>query len=238
MSSVVKCVIVDDEQGAIDVLSSYIAKMPGLELVESYRDSLDALEYLKQHAVDLVFMDINMPDLSGLELTRLVQKPGLNIIFCTAYAEHAVESYALEARDYLLKPVAFRRFVEAVNKILPLDAQSSQLKVQAPALQRLFVKSGTQIFPMDAHEIDYLEKDGHYLVFHLGSREILSRMSIAEALKILPEEDFIQIHRSYIVALSSIELIQKQFITIGGRDLPLGDRYKQAFFARVPFSGS
>jgi len=229
-----RCVVVDDEQGAIDVLSSYISKTQKLSLLTSFRDPVAALEYLQVEQVDVLFVDINMPDLSGLKLARLISGRGVQVIFCTAYAEHAVESYEIPATDYLLKPVPFDRFLAAVAKLVPETAASDDPAEEQP---RLFIKSGSRIHPVDTAEIHYLEKDGHYIVFHLGSKQLLSRMSIAEALDMLPAEGFLQVHRSFIVALEHLDLIQNQFVTIGKREIPIGDRYREAFFQRVSISG-
>ncbi len=231
-----QCVIVDDEQGALEVLQAHIRKTPNLECAGAFRSPLEAMGFLREKPVDVVFLDINMPDLNGLEFSRLIRNRNIPVIFCTAYAEYAVDSYEVEALDYLLKPVGLPRFLEAVGRLDP--ASSPPAKEPAPSTgERIFIKSGTRIHPVGVDEIQYLEKDGHYLVLHLGTRELVTRMSMAEALEILPADRFQRIHRSFIVHLSHIRLIQSQFVTISERELPVGDHYRTEFLARVPIQG-
>ena len=241
MTKKLRCVIVDDEQGAIDILTTFVNKVSWLELSASFSDPLDALNYLSNEDVDLVFMDINMPDLDGMQLARLVQKMGAKIIFCTAYPEHAVESYEVQALDYLLKPIPFERFLAAANR-----AQSGLIQPEASSSEsgdvrrhsQIFIKSGAQIHQVDADRISYIKKDGHYIVFKVNGKELLSRMTFSQLLELLPSDGFIQVHRSYVVALKKIEIIQKQFIQIEGKEIPIGDSFKKDFFERVNFIGN
>jgi len=240
MKTTLKCVIVDDEQGAIDVLSGFVEKVSWLELSAAFTDPLEALNYLSQESVHLVFMDINMPDLDGLQLARLIQGLGLEIIFCTAYPEHAVESYEVQALDYLLKPIPFDRFLSAVNraKVKATQDDSGASETRPSSRSQIFIKSGSQIHQVPADGISTIKKDGHYIVLKVNGRELLSRMTFSQLLELLPQEDFIQVHRSWVVAIGKIEIIQKQFIQIEGKEIPIGDAYKQAFFQRVNFIGN
>ncbi|MCF7826415.1 MAG: LytTR family DNA-binding domain-containing protein [Candidatus Marinimicrobia bacterium] len=241
MTSKLRCVIVDDEQGAIEVLSAFIKKVSWLELAAAFSDPLDALNYLSNEPSDLVFMDINMPDLDGMQLSRLIKNIGPDIVFCTAYPEHAVESYEIQALDYLLKPIPFERFLAAANKA---QNKKSPADITLPknsdddGHSHIFIKSGTQIHQVDVEKISFIKKDGHYIVFKVNGRELLSRMTFSELLELLPANDFIQVHRSYIVAIKKIEVIQKQFIQIEGKEIPIGDSYKKEFFQRVNFIGN
>ncbi len=241
MTNKLQCVIVDDEQGAIEILSSFVSKVGWLELSAAFSDPLEALNYLSNEQIDLVFMDINMPDLDGLQLARLVQKMGVKIVFCTAYPEHAVESYEVRALDYLLKPVPFEKFLVAVNRAqshrFPIEKAGSQ-KSEWVDHSQIFIKSGTQIHQVESDKISFIMKDGHYIIFKINGKEILSRMTFSQLLELLPAKDFIQVHRSYVVALKKIEVIQKQFIQIEGKEIPIGDSFKKEFFQRVNFIGN
>jgi len=241
VTNTLRCVVVDDEQGAIEVLTRFVNKVSWLELSATFSDPLDALNYLSNEQVDLVFMDINMPDLDGLQLARLVQKMGVDIIFCTAYPEHAVESYEVQALDYLLKPIPFERFLAATNrahnKSLPIDPTLHNASVKQGG-SRIFIKSGSQIHQVETDKISHIKKDGHYIVFKINGKELLSRMTFTQLLALLPSGEFVQVHRSYLVALKKIEVIQKQFIQIEGKEIPIGDSYKQAFFKKVNFIGN
>lgn len=238
MNKTLNCSIVDDEYGAIEVLEGYLSKVPWLSLSASFSDPLEALNHLSQHPTDLVFLDINMPDLSGLQLARLIRAQSSAIIFCTAYPQHALESYEVEALDYLLKPISFDRFLSAINKLKRDTSPTEQASLSSAKTTPLFIKSGTRIHQVDPNEINYLRKDGHYIIFKLKGRELLSRMSFQQLLEMLPRDRFIQVHRSYVVALDKIELIQKQFIRIEGKEIPIGDAHKGAFFKHVNFIGN
>ena len=241
MTKSMRCLIVDDEHGAIEILEKFVSKVSWLELAASFSDPLDALNYLSNESVDLVFMDINMPDLDGMQLSRLIKDHETQIIFCTAYPEHAVESYEVQALDYLLKPVPFDRFLAAVNRIEPRKTQgvsSPSKTIMEERRRQIFIKSGSQIHQVEASKISYIKKDGHYIIFKVNGKELLSRMTFNQLLELLPQNDFVQVHRSYVVALNRIELIQKQFIQIEGREIPIGDAFKKEFFARVNFIGN
>jgi len=240
MTDRISCIIVDDEQGAIEILEKYVSKVENLELIKSFTDPLEALSFLSNRQVDLIFMDINMPDLNGLQLSRLVKSPQTSIIFCTAYQEHALDSYEVPALDYLLKPIPFERFIAAVNKV-PSPSGSVERGNALdlpPGHRQIFIKSGSQIHQVDTGKISLIKKDGHYIIFKANGKELLSRMSFTELLQLLPTDEFIQVHRSYVVAVNKIEVIQKQFLEINGKEIPIGDVYKKAFFKRVNYIGN
>ncbi len=241
MTNNLRCVVVDDEQGAIEVLSGFIKKVSWLELSATFSDPIEALNFLSNETIDLVFMDINMPDLDGMQLARMVQKLGVDIIFCTAYPEHAVESYEVQALDYLLKPLPFERFLVAANRAHtrshPGDPSLNKASENLGRSQ-IFIKSGSQIHQVESDKISHIKKDGHYIIFKINGKELLSRMTFNQLLDLLPAEEFIQVHRSYVVALKKIEVIQKQFIQIEGKEIPIGDAFKKEFFQRVNYIGN
>jgi len=233
-----KCVIVDDEKGAIDVLSGYVRQTPDLECVAAFRDSVEALNFLMQNPVDLLFLDIDMPKLSGLQLTDLVHGKSIRIIFCTAYAEYAVESYEHDATDYLLKPIAYERFLKAVEKVRKIvRTRDNNTGDGISSKRKLFIKSGTKIHQLDTQDLLFMKKDGHYIVFHMTGGEIMSRMNMEELLSSLPQDNYVRIHKSYVVAIDKIDTIEKHEVFIRGKEIPIGGRFRDDFLDRIAYSG-
>jgi DNA-binding LytR/AlgR family response regulator len=216
-----KTIIVDDEPKAIELLRGYSGHFKAIEVVATFRNGLRALEFLKTEKVDLVFLDINMPHLSGLALSRIIG-PDIKIVFTTAYSEYAVESYEVEAVDYLLKPISFERFAKAVNKIVA----SSDVTDISEEVKPLLIKSGARIHRVSPEAVMYLEKDGNYITYHLKDQKIIARESIAEALKNLPAF-FKQTHKSFIVNTREISFIEKDQITIDTVSIPIGGTFKE-----------
>ncbi|MFC2161374.1 LytR/AlgR family response regulator transcription factor [Acidobacteriota bacterium] len=238
-----RCIIVDDESGAVEILSLYVNRNEDLALIGSFRDSIEALTFLAKEEVDLVFLDIDMPNLDGIRLSELIRNKELQVIFCTAYSEYAVESYEKEAVDYLLKPIAYERFCKAVNKAQ--KARSGLLKQdKRDTLGRdgktgkIFIKSGPRIHQLDIGELMYVEKKGHYVVFHTSEGQRLSRMNMNDLMDTLPCDDFIRVHRSFVVAVDKIDTIEKQAVVIHKRRIPIGDSYRDDFFKRIQYSGN
>jgi len=239
----IRCIIVDDEAGAIEVLTRYVGKTPGLKLLKSFRAAVEALSFLKTHETDLVFLDIDMPELNGLRLGEMIDRGKTRIIFCTAYAEFAAQSYDLEALDYLLKPISFERFLQAVSKLLSSAAGAAtggtaeRSRPESPSLPCLFVKSGPKILRLNFSDILYMEKDGHYIVFHTTTGQALSRMNMAELLAALPPGKFARVHKSFVVHLSKIDAIEKHTVIIRGKEIPIGDGYREEFLRHIQTAG-
>ena len=227
-------VIIDDEPAAIEVLQIHLNKIPSMELKASFRDPLEALEYLQQHKVDLIFLDINMPKLSGISFSRLLQNPPL-IIFTTAYSEYALESYELKAADYLLKPIEFDRLLQAIMKVKEVLNQNNAIQsVNAEssadiAEQTIFIKSGTEFHQLSIQNIKYIESDSNYVTFHTNNRPILARHKLSEVLSLLPSHQFVRIHRSYAVALKHIVTIKNHCVVIGTQEVPISNTYREGF---------
>jgi two-component system LytT family response regulator len=238
-----RCIIVDDESGAIEILTRYVDRTPELELIRSFRDSIEALTFLAGNEVDLVFLDIDMPNLDGVQLSELIRNKDIQVIFCTAYSEYAVESYEKEAIDYLLKPIAYERFLKAAKKAL--KARSAGVKPDPTGISgkkrrtsKLFIKSGPRLHQVDVGELLYLEKKEHYVIFHTAGGQILSRMNMNDLMSTLPPGNFIRVHRSFVVAIDKINTIEKQMVMIRGRKIPIGDSYRDDFFNRIHTSGN
>lgn len=236
-----RCIVVDDESGAVEILSRYVAESPELELVGAFRDSIKALTFLASTDVELVFLDIDMPNLDGMHLAELIRDKGIQVVFCTAYAEYAVESYEKNALDYLLKPISFERFEQAVKKAVKARAKApggEQPAALGTPDKKLFIKSGPKIHQVDCRELLYMEKQGHYIVFHTQDGELLSRMNMQDLLDTLPAGNFLRVHRSYVIALDKIDTIYKHELVIRGKRIPIGDSFRAAFFKQIRYSGS
>lgn len=232
-----RCVVVDDEQGAVEILGDYIAQTPDMALAGSFRDPVEALNYITRHAVDLVFLDIDMPNLSGMQLADLLREQSAMIVFSTAYAEFAVESYEKNAVDYLLKPVPYERFLKAVER-----ARGAAGRKSAPATAGgkniFFVKSGSSIHQLDMDYLLYMKTDGHYIVFHSVHGTVLSRMTMDELLDSLPAGCCARIHKSYVAVLDKIETIERDHILIAGKEIPIGRSFKEEFLKKITYAGS
>jgi len=232
------CIIIDDEPAAIDVLKFHLSNTPFVVLKKSFRDPLDALEYLQKHSVDLLFLDINMPKLSGISFPKFLQNPPL-IIFTTAYSEYALESYELKAVDYLLKPIEFDRLLQAVMKAKEVLNQNKEEVTINPSTsndvseQTVFIKSGSEFHQLSIQNIKYIESDGNYVTFHTTKRSILARYKLSEVVDILPSHLFIRIHRSFIIALKHIETIKKHCVTIDETEIPISSKYREGFFIMI-----
>lgn len=236
-----RCIVVDDESGAVEVLSRYIENTPELELVRSFRDSIKALTFLANSDIDLIFLDIDMPNLDGMHLAELIRDKGIQVVFCTAYSEYGVESYEKNALDYLLKPIAYERFRKAVDKVLQVLKITQAAANAASHISpegKVFIKSGPKIHQLDVRDLLYMEKQGHYIVFHLPEEELLSRMNMQALLEILPGDKFLRIHRSYVIAIDKIETIYKHAVVVQGKRIPIGDSFRDAFFKRINYSGN
>lgn len=233
MKSMMKCLAIDDEPVALDILKDYIAKVPFLECVGVFRDPLKALDYLRKNRVDLIFLDINMPDLSGIQFLKTLKKPPL-VVFTTAYSEYALESYDYDAVDYLLKPIEFERFVKAANKACEMSwVKSKDMPIISGERDHIFIKSGTNFHKVKTKDIYYIKGSGNYVTFVLVQKEILSLMTMTKALEFLPQDLFFRVHKSYIVNSLHVDLIENEEVRIRGERIPIGESYRQSFFDSI-----
>lgn len=223
----INAIAVDDEPPALQVIGAHADKIPFLNLRETFTDPFRALAYLHANPIDLILLDINMPDLSGLTFVKTVRKSEIKVIFTTAHAQYAVESYEVEAIDYLLKPFGFSRFLEAVNKV------RERLEHHEPALAFFFVNTGHERHRVRYDEIRYLEADGNYVVYHLVDRRLMVRATLKDALAQLPTADLIRIQRSYAVALAWVDKVQDNHVHVGKTRLAIGPTYREAFRLRL-----
>ncbi|MCB0497582.1 MAG: response regulator transcription factor [Cyclobacteriaceae bacterium] len=227
-----KAIIVDDEPKAIELLKGYLEHFSAVELVGTFRNGLKAFEFLNQYLVDVAFLDINMPHLSGTSLAKMTNTQ-TKIVFTTAYSEFAVESYELDAADYLLKPVSFERFAKTVSKLLN---QSNQVQ-SVPNDTYILIKSGSKTVKVKPQEILFLQKDSNYMVYHLADQRVMARESVQEALAHLADH-FIQVHKSFIVNLHAIDSFEKDEIEIGKHRIPISGTFRNTFFERMKNLGA
>jgi len=228
---VITCIAVDDEPMALDVIERYCSKTDLVELKAVFREPVKAVAYLAQEKIDLIFLDINMPDISGMQLVQtLSHKP--MIIFTTAYSHYAAESYNLNAIDYLLKPIVFERFLAALNKAITAVSGKTGLTLNADDAA-IFIKSGPQTYQVRVGDILYFEKEGNYVTVHLTDRNILIRETMGDVFDLVPAADFIRVHKSYVVAIKHIAMIEVHQLTVKNEKIPVGSTYREALRNRL-----
>ncbi|MDB5273366.1 MAG: response regulator transcription factor [Chitinophagaceae bacterium] len=232
-----KCLAIDDEPLALGLVSDYIQQIPFLELVGSYTSALDALQVIQAEKIDLIFLDIRMPDLSGFQfLDTLVEKP--LVILTTAYNQYGPESYEFEIADYLLKPIPFEKFLKAANKAN--DIFEGKIKKQIDRTESndkdyIFVNSEYKLIKIKIKDIQYIEGLKDYIKIHVEGfdRPVLTIMRIKTFEEKLPVSDFVRVHRSFLINIHKIESIQRSMITIGKHEIPVGLSYADHFFKLV-----
>ena len=218
-----KAIAIDDEPIALDIVRTLAGKIGFLEIVGFYTDAFEAMKRLQQEKIDLIFLDIKMPDISGIEFLRSIPHPPM-VIFTTAYSEHAVQSFELDAIDYLLKPFSQSRFLKACNKAYELF--ELKRKTGAPAVAPpIFIKSGYGQVRIRLEDILYVQSTGNYMQFVLKEEKILSRLTMTEVEALLPQPAFVRIHRSYLVASGKVDRVERESVFIGERELPIGSGY-------------
>lgn len=227
-----RCIIVDDEPLAVKMLEAYVARTPQLQLVASFNDPVEALSAIRSQAPELVFLDIQMPDLDGMELSRMLPAD-TRVIFTTAFKQYAFESYEVSALDFLLKPIRYQKFLEAVQKAQEWFALKDAAAAQAPSEKTaLFLKVEGVLRKVDLADILYVEGMKDYVMFHLASsREpLVTHMTMKAVEDLLPARDFMRIHRSYIVALGRISSVSAGGdVKVGSALLHVSDAYREAF---------
>jgi DNA-binding LytR/AlgR family response regulator len=223
------CIAVDDEPKALEVLSIHASKAPEIELAKTFTNPLEALAWLKDNFVDVIFLDINMPGISGLQFIEKLQiKP--YIIFTTAYSEYAIESYDFEAVDYLLKPIEFDRFYKAVNKV-KRQIQLNSIQQDSLLSKFIFVKDGYKQIKISIDDILFVQSEGNYLNIVTVKEKVLARMTFPYLLEKLPRNLFFRIHNSYVINVSHIQKIEDNQIFIRDVKIPMGIKYKERFLS-------
>jgi len=230
IKDVVRCLIVDDEPLARQLLQSHVEKISSLQLVELCETAMDAFEMLHQHKIDLLFLDIQMPNITGLTFLKSLKNPP-KVIFTTAYAEHAVEAFELEAIDYLLKPITLERFIKAVQKILPIpDIAASTTPVPDPAI---FLKVNKRLLRIEVETILYAEGFGDYVKVITNGQTHITYLSLTKLEELLPPDQFMRVHKSFIINLRRIQFVEGNIVRIHEKDIPVSSSYRELLFRKL-----
>lgn len=239
------CIIVDDEPLARNLLSDYVRKVPELNLVETLSSPLQVMDVLRKNEIDIMFLDVQMPDLTGIALLKVLQKKPL-IVLTTAYSEYALEGYEHDVADYLLKPITFERFLKTVDKVTqrlseraaaPASASVPTQLADRPAVETaaasnqpfVFIKDGTKLIKVRIDDILYVEGLKDYVTIHTKTQKVVSLQRLKALEEELPADKFIRVHNSFIVAFNAIDVIHKNDVQIGAVMVPVGETYKKAF---------
>ncbi|GAB3196392.1 DNA-binding LytR/AlgR family response regulator [Pontibacter aydingkolensis] len=239
----IRCIAVDDEPLALDIIESYISKLPFLQLVKTCSSATEAMQVLQEEQVDLMFLDIEMPELTGIQFLNILKHQPL-IIFTTAYPDYALEGFNQDAVDYLLKPIPFDRFLKAVTKAqerLQRNGKATEggaASTTAPHAQQLeqdfmFVKADYKTIRVDFRDILWIEGLKDYIIIQTRDQKIITLLSMNKMMEKLPETKFLRVHRSFIVSLQKIDSIEKSRIKIGNKEIPIGEVYKDQFLKWV-----
>lgn len=237
-----KCLVIDDEPLARELMRNHIEKLENFEIVAECGDAMKALQALRDHPVDLMFMDIQMPQITGIEFLKTLKHPP-KVIITTAFREYALESFDLDVVDYLLKPITFGRFLKSVNKFYQVTQEEPQsvLPASPGASQNeeafIYVKENKKVIKVFLNEIVYVEGLSEYVQIYTGKKKIITKTSMTNMEEKLPEAGFIRIHKSFIVALSKIEAFTTSSIEVHGKELPIGRSYKNSVLEMLQVRG-
>lgn len=228
------CIILDDEPPAVQLLRAYAERSPDLQLVADFTSAIEALHFIQEQPVDLIFLDIQMPELTGLQFLKVLRhRP--QVVFTTAYENYAVRSYEYDAADYLLKPISLDRFLLAVERVKArLGARQTPPTAVSPAApppgpEHLFVKSGHKIVRVDFADLLRLESMSNYVLLHTAKEKIMTLENLSDLVAALPSDRFARIHRSHAVALDKIDYIERNRVVLGEARLPISDSYRAEF---------
>ncbi len=224
----IKAIIVDDEPLARQVITQYAREVPGLEIICSCNNALEANRILKEEKIDLMFLDVNMPVLSGLDFLKNLQHPPLAVL-TTAYSDYALEGYELNILDYLKKPFSFDRFFKAIQKAEEQLALMGQKQEQKEKTSYIFIKANKKMIRVEIDNISFIEGLGDYIKIHLKDSYLVANLSMKKMEDLLPPNEFFRIHKSFIIKLDRIQSIEGNLVEIGKHRLPVGSNYRQAF---------
>lgn len=224
----IHAIAIDDEPSALEVLERYAAKVPFIQLKKVFYSTAEALAYLHKEPVQLVFLDIQMPDMLGTDFARLIQLQKTAIVFTTAHSEYALEGFELKALDYLLKPFDFTRFLQACQRVLEQNGGKT-----SETEGSIFVKEGYDWVRVNLDDVLFIQSDTNLLFIHEAQRRITTRMTVQEMLQLLPSDRFLRVHKSYIVALAAVQKIEKHQLTLGKHYVPLAAAYREEIEERL-----
>lgn len=235
MANTIQCIIVDDEPVAREILESHLSKIDTIEIVCSCKSAIEAFNAINSNTIDLIFLDINMPEISGLSFAKSINKD-IKIIFTTAYREYAVDGFDLQAVDYLLKPISFDRLLQAINKY---RNENLVIKNTIPesiideANDYFFVRSDRKMIKINFSEIKYIESLSDYIKIHLVDKTIITRETITNIEAKIPQNKFIRTHRSFIVSIPNIDSFTNEYIEIGQSEIPISRSYKESVLKKL-----
>lgn len=233
MNKSVSCIIVDDETIAREIIASHLSKIDNIEVVAQCKNAIEAFNFISNNKVDLVFLDINMPEISGIAFAKSINKD-IKIIFTTAYRDYAVEGFDLQAVDYLLKPIAFERLLKSVNRYFEVNMSSNNhTQTTTENNDFIFVRSDRMMLKVDFESIIYIESLSDYIKIHVQDKTIVTRETITAIEAKLPKAQFLRIHRSYIVAISQIRSFTNEHVTINRLALSISRSYKKEVQKRL-----
>lgn len=229
----IRCIVIDDEPLAIEILESYIEKIPYVELTGKFSNAIEALQYLKSNKVDLMLLDIQMPELTGIQLMKVLDNPP-QVIFTTAYDNYAIKSYELDAVDYLLKPIEFDRFLKAIEKSWKRIERSQSVEVNKVEQSStkdtfIFIKTEHRVQRVEISEILYIEGMKNYLRVVTRADKFMTLQNFKSICELLPVNQFMRVHKSFVIAVDKIDSIERSRIRIGKQLIPIGDTYKKDF---------
>jgi DNA-binding LytR/AlgR family response regulator len=237
-----KCIIIDDEPLARDLMRSHISKLENFEIIAECGDAMKALQELRHQKVDLMFMDIQMPQITGIEFLKILKNPP-KVIITTAFREYALDGFELDVVDYLLKPITFERFLKSVNKYYQVSQEESQgITNVSDVIQSdeafIYVKENKRVIKVLLNDILYIEGLSEYVQIYTDKKKIITKTSLTNLEKKLPNDGFLRIHKSFIVSMSRIEAFTAHTIEVPGKQLPIGRSYKNLVLNALQFNGS
>ena len=225
----IECIIIEDEPIAVDKLVNYISKLTSIRILNTFQSPIPAIEYLNNNPVDLIFLDIEMKELSGIQFLESINVKS-KIIITTAYEQFALKGFDLQVCDYLLKPISFERFVQAINKVCEEINQTKTKK-----LNKIFIKTEYRLESIDISEILYIEGMGDYRKIVLDKKRIMTLQSFNELYNLLPQDLFCRVHNSFIVSLSKIDKIERNRIYIKEKIIPVSNLYNEHFYSKIKY---
>jgi two-component system, LytTR family, response regulator len=232
----IRCMVVDDEPLALDILEDYISKVPFLTLVKTTTSAIEGLSLVQSDAIDLVFLDVQMPELTGIQFLKIINGK-CDVILTTAYSQYALDGYELDVVDYLLKPIAFDRFYKDAQKVLQSSGNTNSSAPEVLSVQKnhdfIFVKTEHKIQKIYLDDILYIEGLKDYISIFTRSERVITLQNMKKMEESLPSKSFIRVHKSYIIALGKIESIERSRIQIGEKIIPIGDTYREYFFKQI-----
>ncbi|PCI36141.1 MAG: DNA-binding response regulator [Flavobacteriaceae bacterium] len=231
----IQCIIVDDEPMARDILENHLSKIKDIKIAKSCKNATEAFSAISLHSVDLIFLDINMPGISGLDFAKSINK-NIKIIFTTAYREYAVDGFNLQAVDYLLKPISFERLLQGVQKYLGENLQAQptvETSITPSKSHFIFVRSDRKMIKINFSDIVLVESLADYIKIHLSNQVVVTRETISSIEAKLPQQEFIRVHRSFIVSIDKMDSFTNEYIEIKDKAIPISRSYKKSVLSQL-----